>query len=64
MRTDSELWGLSSGVCCLVQSRMFSSVSQVPVEIEEVTYSTVKAPSSSSAGASADPYNLYATITK
>ncbi|KAL7389087.1 hypothetical protein ABVT39_026362 [Epinephelus coioides] len=29
-----------------------------------VTYSTVKAPSSSSAGASADPRNLYATINK
>ncbi|XP_028252940.1 uncharacterized protein LOC114428583 [Parambassis ranga] len=36
----------------------------VPVDVEEVTYSTVNAPSSSSAGASADPYNLYSTITK
>ncbi|XP_049445773.1 uncharacterized protein LOC125896874 isoform X2 [Epinephelus fuscoguttatus] len=31
---------------------------------DAVTYSTVKAPSSSSAGASADPRNLYATINK
>ncbi|XP_049914252.1 uncharacterized protein LOC126398732 [Epinephelus moara] len=33
-------------------------------EGDAVTYSTVKAPSSSSAGASADPRNLYATINK
>ncbi|XP_078030270.1 uncharacterized protein LOC144466596 [Epinephelus lanceolatus] len=33
-------------------------------EGDAVTYSTVKTPSSSSAGASADPRNLYATINK
>ncbi|XP_078030099.1 uncharacterized protein LOC144466541 isoform X2 [Epinephelus lanceolatus] len=33
-------------------------------EGDAVTFSTVKAPSSSSAGASADPRNLYATINK
>ncbi|KAK1888955.1 Protein Teyrha-meyrha [Dissostichus eleginoides] len=33
-------------------------------EDDLVTYSTVKAPSSSSAGASADPSDLYATVNK
>ncbi|XP_028253764.1 uncharacterized protein LOC114429117 [Parambassis ranga] len=43
-------------------TRKTNQKARVPVDVEEVTYSTVNAPSSSSAGASADPYNLYSTI--
>ncbi|XP_028252941.1 uncharacterized protein LOC114428585 [Parambassis ranga] len=45
-------------------TRKTNQKARVPVDVEEVTYSTVNASSSSSAGAAADPNNLYSTITQ